>query len=224
MAFEDPAPRNQVVVLHTGYSREEGTAMRANCTCTLVRCRDGTNILVDTMTAWDGELLRSLLSDQGLGVGDIHVVVCTHGHSDHIGCNYLFQEARMHLVGACASHRDLYMDHFGSEQEDELLALDSNGEVVVQRTPGHTLSCVSVVVKNSQLAGTVGITGDLFERREDVDDESIWKGAGSEDEKRQRVERSKIAQICDFIVPGHGPLFLLTTEMRSKLKKDALGT
>ncbi|XP_016978336.1 metallo-beta-lactamase domain-containing protein 1 [Drosophila rhopaloa] len=224
MALNDPTLRNQVIVLQDGYSRQEDgdeSTMRANCTCTLVRCRDGTNVIVDTMTAWDGEHLRSLLGEHGLGVEDIQVVVCSHGHSDHIGSNYLFQKARMHLVGACASHRDLYMNHFGSGEQNEELALDSNAEVIVRRSPGHTLSCVSVIVDNSQLGGRVGITGDLFERSEDIDDESIWKDAGSESEKLQRAERNKMAHICDFIVPGHGPLFPVTPSMRSKLKEDA---
>ncbi|XP_052837350.1 metallo-beta-lactamase domain-containing protein 1 [Drosophila gunungcola] len=223
MALNDPSQRNQVIVLQAGYSRQEDgdeSAMRANCTCTLVRCRDGTNVIVDTMTAWDGEHLRALLGEHGLGVGDIQVVVCSHGHSDHVGGNYLFQKARMHLVGACASHRDLYMDHFGRGKQDEELVLDSHAEVVVRRSPGHTLGCVSVIVSNSQLGGRVGITGDLFERAEDIDDESIWKDAGSESETLQRKERSKMAQVCDFIVPGHGPMFQVTQSMRSKLKEE----
>ncbi|XP_001357195.3 metallo-beta-lactamase domain-containing protein 1 [Drosophila pseudoobscura] len=216
--------KNQVIVLQPGYSHEDEndeTAMRANCTCTLIRCRDGQNIIVDTMTAWDGDLLQSLLRHQGLEVEDIHVVVCTHGHSDHIGCNYLFKKARIHMVGACASNRDLYFDHLSSGDINEKKQLDTNGEVVVKRTPGHTLSCVSVIVQSTQLGGTVGIAGDLFERREDVEDDSIWRNAGSEDENSQRVERSKMGLLCDHIVPGHGPMFPLTTEMRLKLKRDA---
>ncbi|XP_017056459.1 LOW QUALITY PROTEIN: metallo-beta-lactamase domain-containing protein 1 [Drosophila ficusphila] len=223
MGSNDSDSHNQVIVLQAGYScrdEEDETAMRANCSCTLVRCRDGTNILVDTMTAWDGEHLRSLLAKHGVGVDEVHVVVCSHGHSDHIGCNYLFQEARMHLVGACVSHRDLYMGHFGGGQNDEELALDSNAEVVVRRSPGHTLSCVSVIVNNTQLGGRVGITGDLFERLEDIEDDSIWRDAGSENEELQRQERSKMADICNFIVPGHGTIFSITPSMRIKLRKD----
>lgn len=221
MSTSDLEPHNQVTVLQDGYSYEDSgneSHMRANCTSTLIRCRDGTNVIVDTMTAWDGEHLKTLLQGQGLEAKDIHVVVCTHGHSDHIGCNYLFQTARMHLVGACASNRDLYLDHFGSGDDAEELALDTNKEVLVKRTPGHTLSCVSVIVSNSQLGGTVGITGDLFERQEDIDDDSIWRNAGSEDAKRQVEERSKMAEVCDFIVPGHGPMFPVNATVRSKLK------
>ncbi|XP_030377731.1 metallo-beta-lactamase domain-containing protein 1 [Scaptodrosophila lebanonensis] len=216
--------QNQVIVLQSGYSHadeEEPGAMRANCSCTLIRCRDGTNIIVDTLTAWDGEHLLRLLSEVGLQPQDINVVVCTHGHSDHIGCNYLFQQARLHLVGACASHKDLYFDHFGGGDKDEKYSLDKHGEVVVQRTPGHTLSCVSVIVHNTAL-GTVGVCGDLFERQDDVADASIWQNAGSEDGKQQCTERLRMAQLCAHIVPGHGPMFAVTDELRSKLEADAL--
>ncbi|XP_017834830.2 LOW QUALITY PROTEIN: metallo-beta-lactamase domain-containing protein 1 [Drosophila busckii] len=208
--------RNQVIVLQAGYSHIDATdasAMRANCSCTLIRCRDGTNIIVDTFTAWDGEHLTSLLAAQGLQVDDIHVVICTHGHSDHVGCNYLFRRARLHMIGSCASKHDLYLNHEG--------ALDANGEVLVEKTPGHTLSCVSVLVHNTQLGGTVGVCGDLFERCEDVDDENIWLTAGSENEKSQAQERYRMAQLCSFIVPGHGPMFAVDELICAKLKQLA---
>ncbi|EDW02890.1 GH10941 [Drosophila grimshawi] len=204
---------NQVIALQVGYSYKDAsdpTAMRANCSCTLIRCRDGTNIIVDTLTAWDGEHLKSLLAAQGLEVNDINVVVCTHAHTDHTGCNYLFQKARLHIVGSCASKRDLYFEHPS--------ALDTHGEVLLEETPGHTLDCVSVIVHNTQLGGTVGICGDLFERREDIDDAKIWKMAGSEDEKRQADERQRMSQLCGHIVPGHGPIFALDAELRSKIE------
>lgn len=52
-----------VHVIHIGHSHvDENTGdMNANCTVTLVRgCKF--NILVDTMTAWDGDKLSGLLS------------------------------------------------------------------------------------------------------------------------------------------------------------------
>ncbi|XP_023166325.2 metallo-beta-lactamase domain-containing protein 1 [Drosophila hydei] len=207
---------NQVIVLQSGYAHEDEidpNAMRANCSCTLIRCRDGNNIIVDTLTAWDGERLKSLIAEQGLQPDDINVVVCTHGHSDHIGCNYLFQQARLHIVGSTASKHDLYSEYAG--------ALDTNGEVLLEKTLGHTLSCVSVLIHNSQFDGTtVGVCGDLFERCQDIDDAQIWKAAGSEDEKQQAEQRYRIAQLCQYIVPGHGTIFKLDNEMRTKLKKN----
>lgn len=52
------------------------------------------------------------------------------------------------------------------------------------------------------------VPGDLFERVEDLQDESLWlELAGSEDEELQRTNRDKILLLADFIVPGHGPMF-----------------
>lgn len=47
---------NEIHVLFPGYSvpdPEDKTAMRANCSCTLIKASNNTNIIVDTMTPWD---------------------------------------------------------------------------------------------------------------------------------------------------------------------------
>jgi len=75
-----------------------------------------------------------------------------------------------------------------------------------------------VQIRQLQLEGIVGICGDLFERREDVDDEQIWQEAGSDNIIRQAEERYRMSQLCSHIVPGHGPMFTLDNAMRDKLK------
>lgn len=46
---------NEVIVLYNGYSNQlDSERMDANCTCTLIKGSE-TNIVVDTMTAWDGD-------------------------------------------------------------------------------------------------------------------------------------------------------------------------
>ncbi|KFB45580.1 hypothetical protein ZHAS_00013567 [Anopheles sinensis] len=52
-------PVNEIIVLCEGYSRDAddgGEVMLANCTCTLIKGPD-CNVIVDTMTPWDGDLL-----------------------------------------------------------------------------------------------------------------------------------------------------------------------
>lgn len=191
-----------VHVLFDGYSKITETGMLANSTCTLITGPQ--NIIVDTMTAWDGLKLKAALENHKLTPNDINWVICTHGHSDHIGCNYLFQNAR-HIVGFSYSHRDLYFEHdFASGEE---LRIDASLKIIP--TPGHTLQDVTVIVENLQ-KGVIAITGDLFEKEEDLEDDSIWKNAGSDNELLQEKNRRKILDMARWIVPGHGPMFEVT--------------
>lgn len=188
-----------VHVLFDGYSKTTEAGMSANCTCTLITGPQ--NIIVDTMTAWDGPKLKAALENHKLTVNDINWVVCTHGHSDHIGCNYLFQNAR-HIVGFCYSYKDTYFDcDFSAGQE---MQIDEGIKIVP--TPGHTLQDVSVLVENP-FKEVIAITGDLFEREEDLEDDTIWKAAGSDNELLQEKNRKKILELARWIVPGHGPMF-----------------
>ena len=72
-------------------------------------------------------------------------------------------------------------------------------------TPGHTLDSVSVKVVTEE--GVCVVAGDTFEKEEDLEDESVWKEAGSESEELQKKSREKILSFADIIVPGHGPSF-----------------
>lgn len=95
-----------------------------------------------------------------------------------------------------------------------------NEDVEIIKTPGHTPDCVSVVVRGSNLGERVGITGDLFEKEADILNDSLWKDAGSYNEDVQKENRMKVASIVDVIVPGHGPAFKVTEEMRKILQEQ----
>jgi glyoxylase-like metal-dependent hydrolase (beta-lactamase superfamily II) len=154
------------------------------------------------MTAWDKEFLLDSLVKHKVSPNDIDYVICTHGHSDHIGNNNLFLNA-LHIVGFSVSRKYDYYNH--SFTSGDHYVIDNNLSIVP--TPGHTLSDVSVVVKNVESFGTVTITGDLFENENDLENDQIWINAGSEDESLQRKNRSYILSISDWIVPGHGKMF-----------------
>lgn len=51
--------KNVVICLFEGYCivEAEKNQMLANCTCTLIKSKNGNNILIDTMTPWDRENL-----------------------------------------------------------------------------------------------------------------------------------------------------------------------
>ncbi|XP_069678182.1 metallo-beta-lactamase domain-containing protein 1 isoform X1 [Periplaneta americana] len=200
----------EVFVLYDGYSKTQEFGMKANCTCTLLKGKK--NVIVDTMTPWDKDKIVEALSHRGLACSDIDYVVCSHGHSDHVGNNNLFLKAK-HIVGFEVSFTDHYFIHPFETGEEYIIDKD----LKVIPTPGHTSTDVSVIV-NTKDMGVIAITGDLFEREEDIADPSIWKYiAGSSDPEKQEQNRNKILQIADWIVPGHGPMFQVTAQMKSSL-------
>lgn len=191
-----------VHVLFAGYSRPAGGGnLLANCTCTLVK--GPKNLIVDTMTPWDGQRLMDAVVGHGLRPRDVHYVVSTHGHSDHTGNNNMFLSAR-HVVGRCVSRGHVYYDCDALFDARGVYQIDENVSIV--STPGHTLTDVSVIVRTAA-RGVYGIVGDLFEREDDVHDESVWLDAGSECPDSQRKHRKYIMERVDWIVPGHGPMF-----------------
>lgn len=101
-----PGQPYSVSVLKVGYClpQTDGT-FRADGTITLIT--GPRTILVDTGGPWDRDFLLLKLKERGLGPGDIHVVVGTHGHSDHVGNLSLFPKA-MIIVGYDISEGDTY--------------------------------------------------------------------------------------------------------------------
>ncbi|XP_077554646.1 metallo-beta-lactamase domain-containing protein 1 isoform X2 [Haemaphysalis longicornis] len=216
-AMTTPKRRKQkmdydVHVIKEGYSllSKDGRTMVANGTSTLVR-GPGFNIIVDTLSAWDKDFLVESLEKLGVSCDEINYVVCTHGHSDHIGNLNLFQRAT-HIIGTTVSSGDVYQLCTFENDEPYRIATD----VQVIPTPGHTLTDVSVVVKTAKL-GTVAITGDLFEKVEDIGNPKLWRElGGSEDPKQQCKSRQMILDVADYIIPGHGPMFRVTEHMREE--------
>jgi len=190
----------EVHILFVGYCRPTEGGMLANCTCTLVK--GPKNIIVDTMTPWDGKNLINAIEKHGIGCDDIDYVVSTHGHSDHVGNNNLFLNAK-HLVGRCISYKQMYYDDSAFFNSDGVYEIDESIRVI--STPGHTLTDVSVIVQTSK--ESIAIVGDLFENEDDIMDESIWLNAGSENPDLQKKYRKAIIEQVDWIIPGHGAMF-----------------
>lgn len=141
--------------------------------------------------------------------------MCTHGHSDHIGCNYLCLNAKEHIVGRGISNKDEYR----SIEDDTKYIIDEG--IYVLPTPGHTMDSISLIVEQSNLSQKpVAICGDLFEKREDCFHELIWIGAGSDSIDIQRKNRLRVAEMAAIIIPGHGPQFEVNDEIITKLKEE----
>nr|XP_012225120.1 PREDICTED: metallo-beta-lactamase domain-containing protein 1 [Linepithema humile]XP_012225121.1 PREDICTED: metallo-beta-lactamase domain-containing protein 1 [Linepithema humile] len=207
----------EVVVLFEGYSKElDDGKMDANCSCILIK--GSKLIIVDTMTAWDREKIIEELAQHNIQATDINYVVCTHSHADHIGNNNLFTNAE-HIVGLSVQRGTIfYEDPRISNEGYELCP-----GVKVIATPGHTAEDVTVLVESIRDGETTvfAITGDLFEKEEDILTPSIWKSLGAPKLlQTQSVMRSRIINLADFIIPGHGPMFRVTDAMRETVKSQ----
>lgn len=190
--------------------------MKANCSCTLIKASK--NVIVDTMTAWDRERILEALNRYNTTPADIDYVVCTHSHADHIGNNNLFTNAE-HIVGTCVHRGETFYER--NLKDDEYILCP---EVSVIATPGHTSDDVTVLAETETQGKSAcfAVTGDLFEKEEDILNPTIWQELGTlELRKTQSHMRSYIMNIANFIIPGHGPMFCVTDYMR-KIVEDQI--
>nr|XP_061810911.1 metallo-beta-lactamase domain-containing protein 1-like [Nerophis lumbriciformis] len=195
--FDFPGSPYSVSVLKVGYyhPQPDGT-FRADGTVTLITGA-GKNILVDTGGPWDRDFLLESLQKKGLKPGDIHVVVGTHGHSDHVGNLNLFPSAVI-IVGHDVNRLDVYLPN--QLGKGDAYVVDEH--VCVVPTPGHTGQDVSVQVKGTSV-GTILVAGDLFDCCADDD---TWRELSLKPDL-QETSRQKALETADIIIPGHGPPF-----------------
>ncbi|CAI5791641.1 Hypothetical predicted protein [Podarcis lilfordi] len=198
-----PGSPYSVLVLQEGFSEElcDGST-RADGTVSLVLGPQLT--LVDTGGPWSRERLLAGLAEQGVSPRDVRHVVCTHGHSDHVGNLNLFPEALL-VVGTDVSRPD--GRYLPTDLRRGLPYPLHAGHLEVLPTPGHTGNDVSLLVRGTSL-GDVLVAGDLFERE---GDEGEWQPL-SEDPARQAGSRARALGVADLIVPGHGGPFQVFRE------------
>lgn len=185
------------------FSRRQPLPERGGANTALEEAARGP-ILVDTGGPWTREALLGALAGQGVGPGDVTLVVGTHGHSDHIGNLGLFPGAALLVSHDFCLPGGLYLPHGLGEGRP----LQLGPGLEVWATPGHGgQRDVSVVVAGTAL-GTVVVAGDVFERS---GDEGSWQ-ALSEDPVAQERSRRRVLVTADVVVPGHGAPFRVVRE------------
>jgi len=170
------------------------------------------NVLIDTGTTSHFPLLKERLSDVGLRVRDIHLVLLTHEHFDHIGATTFF-----HKTAVVAAHRlaanklDLQDDFVTLNKyynvpskpfwvdvwlEDGAVIELGNRRLRTVHTPGHTSGCVCYFEPDEGLlfsGDTVFAGGTL----------SDVAGSGSVSDYMESVQRLNNLRVKK-ILPGHG--------------------
>ncbi|KAK7090571.1 metallo-beta-lactamase domain-containing protein 1-like isoform X2 [Littorina saxatilis] len=200
----------EVIVLKEGYTKPvQKGHFKAGGSVTLLKGPQ--NIVVDTGSPWDRELLLNGLKANGLSPDLINYVICSHGHSDHVGNLNLFQNS-VHIVSYDICKGDQYIMHDFIEG----IPYEIDENVEIWPTPGHTGADVSVIVRGTK-HGTVAVAGDLFECFEDLEEPELWQNS-SEQPEQQQQSRFDVLRVADAIVPGHGAMFQVPAEYRKQMR------
>lgn len=178
--------------------------MRAACTISLVLAGD-IRVVVDPGGPAERELLIGLLAERDVRPADVALVVCTHGHIDHVGNAGLFPEARF-ILGKDQAVGDQFTNLDLAAGPAQLLP-----GVRLLATPGHTSEDISVVVETHD--GVVAIAGDVFENGDPAD--RSWREY-SRNPRAQSRGRGLLLGLADVVVPGHGGAFRSEVFRRGK--------
>jgi glyoxylase-like metal-dependent hydrolase (beta-lactamase superfamily II) len=152
----------------------------------------------------------------GLEPDDIDVVVCSHLHPDHCGCNAFFKRATVIIhareieaarapgaeaQGYLAAEWDLPMriDPVGGSDRD----LFGDGRVVLLHLPGHTPGSMSALVQLDR-SGTMLLASDTVSLREALDQGVIPKNTWNVDAlEKSLAEIRRIAADGAALICGH---------------------
>lgn len=191
----------RVFVLKEGTIEREpdGTILDASSSVTLVLASDDTSIVVDTAMPQDADEIVKALAEHDLRPEDVDMLVNTHCHADHTGCNRLFTNAEVVVhreegAARCVSGKVLRVE--GTSE-------DIAPGVRVIHTPGHSRGSISVVAETE--LGTWVMAGDALPT---PDNYVAWVPPGINYDTEVALDSMKrIVDLADTIVPGHGPPF-----------------
>jgi glyoxylase-like metal-dependent hydrolase (beta-lactamase superfamily II) len=152
----------------------------------VVLIEDGELILVDTALEEDWPLIEEGIRRAGFRPSQVGMVVNTHLHPDHMGCNHRFEA-----------------EHYAHPLEMERTGLSGylpcpsrlSGRVRVMETPGHVEGHLSVVF------GGVVAAGDAIPTRRHHEEGIIPRI--HTDALKARESMRRIAEVAEVIVPGH---------------------
>ena len=175
---------------------------------------DTQNVLIDTGMTAKFPLLKSRLSELGLRVRDINLILLTHEHFDHIGATSFFHQRTVVAAHSLAANKLELQDEFVTFnkylnaprkpfwvdiwlENDALIDL-GNYKLRVIHTPGHTSGCICLYEPSEGLlfTGDTVFAGGIL---------SDIAGSGNMSDYMNSVQRLNNLKIKE-IYPGHGRL------------------
>lgn len=172
------------------------------------------NVLIDTGMADGFTHLKQCLQELGLRPDDIHLIILTHEHFDHIGATPLFPEKTVVAAHRLAANKIQLQDEFvmmnkyfnlsgRSFHSDIWLESDTiielgNYKLQIVHTPGHCSGCISLYELNQRVlfTGDTVLAGGLL---------SDICPSGSISDYMNSLERLNSLFVEEFY-PGHGKI------------------
>ncbi|WP_024573677.1 MULTISPECIES: N-acyl homoserine lactonase family protein [unclassified Afipia] len=131
-----------------------------------------------------GEHVLSGLKSVGLGADDVDVVVCSHFHTDHCGCNEFFKKATIFVHALeleAAKAPDAVSNGYLAIDWDHPIPLNvidkqtdifGDGKITLIPLPGHTPGTVGALVKLDR-SGEFLLTSDAVSIRANLDTDAV---------------------------------------------------
>jgi N-acyl homoserine lactone hydrolase len=189
----------RVIVVREGNLVRKGSAvLDASSTVTLVEV-SGHRLVVDTGSSRNVDTLSASFMKMGIPPDSVKFVVNTHFHSDHVGGNGMFANAKI------VAHA-LESPPVGSMRVTERVQLLPHVELV--STPGHSAGSISVFVSADK---NIAICGDAIPTRENY--EKHVPPSMNINPALAIRSLDMIVAWAKVIIPGHGASFEVRTKM-----------
>jgi glyoxylase-like metal-dependent hydrolase (beta-lactamase superfamily II) len=169
-------------------------------------------VLIDPGVRQHVDALQRGMSNAGVSVRDVDLVICTHEHFDHIGANKHFQDTAMisaHRYAAtklACGDEEITMCRANAQDVNgyrvhmwlENISLIDAGDwkLKILHTPGHTSGCICIYEPRKRVL----ISGDTVFAKGTISDISKSGSYGEYINSLRRLNTMKI----DLILPGHG--------------------
>ena len=187
------------------------------------------NVLIDTGIAANFENVRNCLAEVGLRPADIHFIILTHEHFDHVGASSFFFETAVLAAHRLAANKIELQDefvmmsrYFDREAKPFHADLCLEGETLIDlgnyrlrtiHTPGHTSGCICLYEPDQKLL----FTGDT------VLADGVFFGvfaSGSISDYLLSLQRLGDLKL-EELYPGHGKISTRPHEDLSKATEEA---
>lgn len=168
--------------------------------------------LVDSSTGNNAAQIKAFLKEQGIAPEQINLILHTHSHADHTGCDFLFRNAEimMHQHDAeYVNKQDAEFTCSALEQGTKIPQISSflapnqvidlgKFKLQVLHTPGHTHGSVCFLEKDKKLlfSGDTLFNGGFG--RTDLP-------SGNTAELLQSIKMLKTTAF-EYLLPGHGEI------------------